>query len=65
MRQIYSNNLIQDIVKSYGQGASVTSLSKNNNIPRSTIYYWINKYIVIAHNGNITSIENSFNSPKI
>lgn len=40
----YSQKEKDFIVNQYIHGVSVSSLSQNNNISRTTIYRWINKY---------------------
>lgn len=57
----YPTIVIQEIVKVYGKGMSITTLSNNYDVPRSTIYYWINKYTVISHSyKNTTVLENVY-----
>lgn len=44
MKQKYSQEQKDDILKCYLSGESVSSIQKNTNIPRSTIYRWIKEY---------------------
>lgn len=47
------------LVNSYESGTNVTSLCSNYNIPKSTIYYWINQYrkIHLNNSKHITARE--------
>ena len=44
MKQKYSQEQKDYVVKCYLSGESVLSIQKNNDIPRSTIYRWIKEY---------------------
>ena len=44
MKHTYTNEQIYQCCLSYKEGTSVQALTKRNNVPRSTIYYWLKKY---------------------
>lgn len=44
MKQKYSQEQKDYVLKCYLSGESISSIRKNNNIPRSTIYRWVKEY---------------------
>lgn len=57
----------QNIINRYLSGESVHSISAEISVPRSTLYYWIDKHkkAVSTRNPNITLREFSNNKRKI
>jgi transposase-like protein len=44
MNQKHNHELITNIINRYNQGHSVTLLSAEHDIPRSTIYFWLKRH---------------------
>ena len=53
MKQKYSQEQKDYVLKCYLSGDSVFSIQKNTNIPRSTIYRWIKDYNCTRQNKTI------------
>jgi putative transposase len=47
MYQKYSDDLRSNYIESYSNGQTVKDISNKNNVPKSTIYYWLHQYKVI------------------
>ena len=52
MHQKYAQSFILEVTELYNSGKRVSVLSTKYNIPKSTVYYWLNKYRVIKRTEN-------------
>ena len=47
MKKTYTKPFKEELVKVYSYGTRVTTICNTYKVPRSTIYYWLNKYQVV------------------
>jgi putative transposase len=59
MYNIYSNEIKSNCICQYTEGSAVRAISTKNNIPQSTLYYWLNQHKVIkrSNGDSITARE--------
>ena len=60
----YQTRTIVNCCKKYFAGVPVSKIVKEHKVPRSTVYYWVNKYRDIPNADDIP-IKGEFNNLKL